>query len=115
MMHRVVALLAVMVIGTVAPARAWCEASCIAPKHDGSAHCPSHEPAGGATSISATGVDECPALETARPIAQARLDAGAVVIPLQGPAPKQSALDSPRIVRPHGATTVFERATPLRI
>ena len=114
-MRRIIFLLFVIAIGAAAPARAWCEASCLAPKHDGAAHCPSHGPAGDATSISSTSTSECPALEMARPIAQARVDAGAVVVAFQTPALKTSAIDSPRIVRPHTATTVFERSTPLRI
>ena len=114
-MHRVIVLLAAMVIGATAPARAWCEASCLAPAHDSPAHCPSHEPAGDATSISATGIEECPALETARPIAQARVEASTAVVAFQAPALKRSAIDSPTTIRPHSATTLFERATPLRI
>jgi hypothetical protein len=114
-MHRIIVLLSVIVIGAAAPARAWCEASCLAPQHDSPAHCPSHEPAGDATAISATGSDECAALDSARPAASARLEASAIVAAFHSPTPKTSALHVPAPIRPHSATTVFERCTPLRI
>ena len=114
-MHRIITLLSVIVIGAAAPARAWCEASCLAPKHDSPSHCPSHDPADSTTSMSGASLDECPVLETARTTAPARLDASAVVTAFQAPALKRSAIDSPTLVRPHSATTVFERDTPLRI
>jgi hypothetical protein len=113
-MRRIILVLAVLVIGAAAPARAWCEASCLAPKDDTPSHCPSHQPAGAATSISGTIVDECPVLDSARPTVPARLDA-AVAVAVHPPALKTSAIPSPAVVRPDNASTVFERSTPLRI
>ena len=114
-MHRIIVLLSVIVVGAAAPARAWCEASCLAPKHDIPSHCPSHQPAGSTTSISGSTLDECPALDSARPAAPARLDASAAVIVVHAPLLRTSAIHSPTIVRPQHASTVFERCTPLRI
>jgi hypothetical protein len=114
-MRRIIVLLSVILVGVAAPARAWCEASCLAPKPDSPSHCPSHQPADAATSISGTLVDACPVLDSARPTEPARLEASAVVVAVHPPAPKTSAIHSPALVRPHHAATVFERCTPLRI
>jgi hypothetical protein len=114
-MQRIILVLSMIVIGAAAPARAWCEASCLAPKHDSPSHCPSHDPGGGTTAISASGIDECPALNSARPVAPARLDASAAVVAVDAPELRTSAIHSPALTRPHSPTTVFERSTPLRI
>lgn len=114
-MRRIVLVLSVIALAAAAPARAWCEASCLAPEHDRPSHCPSHDPAETTASISASGIEECPVLESARQSAPARLEASTVVTELAAPAPKTSAIHSPTVVRPHSATTVFERSTPLRI
>src|SRR5918993_1422791 len=73
MVRRIVVLLSVIALGAAAPARAWCEASCLAPQQD-SPHCPSHEPTGDAATISASGTADCPVLESARPAVPARDD-----------------------------------------
>jgi hypothetical protein len=114
-MPRLIVLLAAIVIGAAAPARAWCEASCLAPKPDVRSHCPSHQPASDATTISAIAIDECPALDSARPATPARLDAAAVVIAVHTPTKTTAAIHLPTSALPHHASTVFERATPLRI
>lgn len=115
MFGRVIILLATVLFGAAAPARAWCEASCLAPEHGTAAHCPSHEPAGSTTAISASSIDDCPALESARQAAPGRVDAHIGVIASPSPAPKTSAIHAPALSRAHSATTVFERSTPLRI
>ena len=112
-MQRLIALLAVAVLGAAAPARAWCEATCLAPTET-QPHCPTHEPSGDSATISASSIDDCPILESARPTLQARLDlqavsTGTVCAGLDTAASRASS------VRPHSATTVFERCTPLRI
>jgi hypothetical protein len=114
-MHRVMVVLSVIVLGAAAPARAWCEASCLAPRHDTPAHCPSHGTSGDATSIAGSLTDECPVLESARPTAPARLDAGGIAVTVFAPAVQPSAIHAPATVRPHRGATVFERSTPLRI
>jgi hypothetical protein len=113
-MHRIIVLLAAIVVGAAAPARAWCEASCLAPPHNSPAHCPSHDAAGDTTAISGSITDECPVLDSARPAAPARLDASVVVVAVYTPAVRTSAIHV-STVRPHRSTTVFERCTPLRI
>lgn len=115
MMRRIILVLSIVVIGAAAPARAWCEASCVAPRTDDASHCPSHDPAGGTTAISTAGLDECPALEAAKPTTLARLDASVLTVAFDTFASRTSAIASPMRVRPHRATTVFERSTPLRI
>ena len=114
-MSRLAVVLAIVVIGAAAPARAWCEATCIAPVAQGEAHCPSHDPADGTTKIGAVGLDECPVLEAARPSAPARLDVGAPLVAGYVPATLIRTRVTPSFARPHGACTVFERSTPLRI
>lgn len=75
-MKRLSILIVALVIGAAAPARAWCEATCLVPAaHSDSAkpHCPSHEPTPAGPSLSAAGIAECPAIESARPV-QAKLN-----------------------------------------
>src|SRR5918993_442722 len=114
MVRRIVVLLSVIALGAAAPARAWCEASCLAPQQD-SPHCPSHEPTGDAATISASGTADCPVLESARPAVPARAGTSAIVVASHSPSLKTSAIHLPTPIRPHSATTVFERCTPLRI
>jgi hypothetical protein len=64
-------LIVALVIGAAAPARAWCEATCLGPAtHSASAkpHCPSHESTPNGSSLSATDFADCPTLESARPV-----------------------------------------------
>jgi len=113
-MHRLIALLSVAVIGAAAPARAWCEAACLAPT-ESKPHCPAHESPSDTATISANSIDDCPILESARPTLQARLDIHAVAAGACAPVPDTRTHVTPSPVRPHRAATVFERCTPLRI
>ena len=114
-MHPVMVVVLAVMVGAAAPARAWCEASCLAPAPQGESHCPSHDPADNQTTISAAGLDECPALESARPTATARLDVNPPIVGSYVPATLVRACVTPSFARPHGARTVFERSAPLRI
>jgi len=109
-------LLAVL-IAAAAPARAWCEASCLAPPHTDTstkAHCPTHDAAPTGTSMSATTIDDCPVVESARPI-PARLDvqvfSRVALSHLAPSAPKHLRTPAP----PHLTATVGKRLIPLRI
>jgi len=65
-----IALLALL-IAAAAPARVWCEASCLVPPHHGDSskpHCPGHDQSTGASIASADAAD-CPTIEAARPVA----------------------------------------------
>jgi hypothetical protein len=111
---RCVVLACALMLGAAAPARAWCEAMCLAPSAAGS-HCPSHDPVDGTTNISAGGGDDCPVIESARPPIPVRLDvhtAGGAGFRPEISAPTNVARS---FVRPQSATTVFQRGTPLRI
>jgi len=114
MLQRLLIVVAIAVVAAAAPARAWCEATCLAPT-ESRQHCPSHEPAGDTTTISASSIDDCPILESARPPISARVDAQAVAAGTCAPALNPPSQPAPSFVRPHSATTVFERCTPLRI
>lgn len=106
--------LAVM-IGAAAPARAWCEAACLAPTADARSHCPTREPVDGTATISASIIDECPVLDSARPNAPARLDLQAALDRGYAPWLIDRTRFAPSIDYSHNAATVFERCTPLRI
>src|SRR6188474_774425 len=62
-------LFVALLVGAAAPARAWCEATCLATAHQESAkpHCPSHEPSSNSPTMAAAKGADCPALESARP------------------------------------------------
>jgi hypothetical protein len=115
MLQRLLIGLAVTAVAAAAPARAWCEATCLAPATASTSHCPTAEPAGDTATISTTSIDDCPILESAPPTIQARLDLHAVVTGTCAPALNAPSQLTPSFVRPHSATTVFERCTPLRI
>jgi hypothetical protein len=105
----------VLMLGAAAPARAWCEATCGAPVTESTSHCPTHDPADGTTALSASLIDDCPAPESARPTAPARLDVQATLTGIDLPAPIARTHLHPSFDKPAYATTVFERCTPLRI
>jgi hypothetical protein len=115
---RLAIVLIAILIGAAAPARAWCEASCLAPVQDSTtstkAHCPTNNSASTGTSMAATTIDECPVVESARPI-QARLDAPMLaIVSFAFVAP--SAPQHPRTRAPqHLPTSVGKRLTALRI
>jgi hypothetical protein len=113
--RRIIIVLLAIAAGAAAPARAWCEASCLVPRHDAPSHCPSHELPADTSGISATSGEECPALNSARSTTTARLDAGTVFISVHSPALRISAIPGPSPLHRHNATTVFERSIPLRI
>jgi hypothetical protein len=108
-------VIAVIVIGTAAPARAWCEATCLAPASTSESHCPTHDPADGTTAVAASSIDDCPVLASARLTAPARLDVQASAISASVPQPPARARVARPASLPRSATTVFERCTPLRI
>ncbi|HEX7283684.1 MAG TPA: hypothetical protein VF239_16620 [Vicinamibacterales bacterium] len=114
-MKRWIVIVCAVVLGAAAPARAWCEATCLAPTAQGESHCPSHDPADSTTTVSSAGPGECPVLESARPAASARLDVSAPLVESYVPSEVQRAFAPLSSHRPHRATTVFERCTPLRI
>jgi hypothetical protein len=114
MVRRLLIIMAIAVVGAAAPARAWCEAACLAPTPDSTQHCPTPDQPGDAATISTSSIDDCPILETARPALQARLDLGAVVSGTYAPTLNTTSV-TPSLVRPHSAGSVFERCTPLRI
>ena len=63
-------LVIALLVGAAAPARAWCEAACLAGAHPQSAkpHCPSHEQVPNGPSLSANDIAACPSIESARPV-----------------------------------------------
>jgi hypothetical protein len=113
--RQLIVVIAAAVMAAVAPARAWCEASCLSPSAGTQAHCLSHEPADAAARLSGSTIDDCPALESARPTTAARLDAKAVAVVTPAPDLKARARLVLTPERPRNASTVFERSTPLRI
>ena len=115
MLRRLVIVLAIAVVAAAAPVRAWCEAACLAPTAESTPHCPTHEPARDTATFSASSLDDCPILEAARPPLQGRLDLQAVVSGTHAPALNAPTLVTPSFVRPHSASSVFERCTPLRL
>ena len=113
--RRYVLILSVAVIAAAAPLRAWCEATCLAPTESNSSHCPTHEPAGDATTLSANDSAECPSLESARTSIPARLDAQTTAVAVAAaPLPTRTVFLATSLASP-ARTTVFERCTPLRI
>ncbi len=115
MLRRLVIMSAIAVVAAAAPARAWCEAACLAPTAESTPHCPTHEPAGDTATFSASSLDDCPILEAARPPLQARLDFQAMAIGTHAPPRDTGTRVTPSSVRPHCASSIFERCTPLRI
>jgi len=105
-------LVIALLIGAAAPARAWCEATCLEPAaHSESArpHCPSHESPLG-PSLSAAGIADCPSIESARP-ALAKLEFAAAIADIapHALAPLRLRTPAPR----HSRTTA--RSHPLNI
>ena len=91
---RLAILFVAVLLGAAAPARAWCEATCLAPVAvDGDAappHCPAHEPPSDTSSIAAADSPECPVVESARP----------VVAKLNLKAPSPTVVSHPAQIRP---------------
>jgi len=110
-------LIVALIIGAAAPARAWCEATCLEPvTHSESTrpHCPSHESPSGGTSLSAAGITDCPSIESARPV-PAKLDfaVAAIDIAPHARAPRQLRTHAPRHVRTTARLHLAD--TPLRL
>jgi hypothetical protein len=113
--RRLSILVIAILVGAAAPARAWCEATCIAPV-DATSHCPSHEqPSNDAPALTAAINAECPAIETARPVA-AKLTIGIQATPSpKHPARMASARVRALPIRHVRALPVFDADVPLRI
>jgi len=105
-----------LVIGAAAPARALCEAACLA-THLASAtpHCPLHDSSSDGPSIAAADISGCPAIEAARPTTTARIDLKAAPIAIDPPRLTPKRLGARLVTVVLHSTTVFERHTPLRI
>jgi hypothetical protein len=113
--RRLLILAVVVLLGAAAPLRAWCEANCAVASTESTSHCPSHESTGDGLAVSASSNDDCPVLESARPTLSARLDAQSLSTAAFAPPLIARSQIAPSFIRPHRATTVFERSTPLRI
>jgi hypothetical protein len=105
--QRLAIVLVALLVGGTAPARAWCEATCLAPAESStSSHCPSHDSSSTGTSISAAAIDDCPLVTSARPAPQ-RLelqacDAATVIVgaPFSPSHSRTFALRHPRTLAP---------------
>lgn len=107
--------MAIAVVAAAAPARAWCEAACLASAATSTQHCQTDEPAGDTATISGSSIDDCPILEAARPPLHARPDFQAMAVVTYPPVLDTGTHVTTSVVRPHSASSVFERGTPLRI
>jgi hypothetical protein len=112
-----VSLFVALLVGAAAPARAWCEATCLVAAHHESAkpHCPSHDSSSDAPSIAAADIAACPVVESARPV-PTKLDVNHSILTaashLRAPAPSHLRSFAPSHIR---TPRFFERAVPLRI
>jgi hypothetical protein len=112
---RLAVVLVALFLGAAAPVRAWCEASCLAPLANGTkSHCPTTTPAPAGSAMSASVMDECPVVASARPTA-AREDLKALKVTAQLPQIAFSTSISIVASVPHRSISVFQRHTPLRI
>jgi hypothetical protein len=113
---RVAIVVLALLLGAAAPARAWCEATCLAPVEASSkAHCPSHDSASTGVAMSATTIDDCPAVDAARPTTIARPELKASLATIESPHPTASFIPISIVTIAPRETTVFERHIPLRI
>jgi hypothetical protein len=109
-------LFVALLVGAAAPARAWCEATCLIATHHESAkpHCPSHDSSSD-PSIAAADIADCPVIESARPI-PSKLDLNHAILTaashLRTRPPSHLRTFAPSHIR---APRFFERAVPLRI
>ena len=113
--HRLAIVLLAVVIGGAAPARAWCEATCLAPAEASSkAHCPTQDTPSNDLSLSGMAIDDCPVIESARP-SQARFDVQ-LFVPVTFAQLARSAPQHPGTRAPlHLPASALARLTPLRI
>ena len=77
MVSRVVIAIVACVVALAAPARVWCEASCLAPV-ESHGHCPAHQSSTSPVLDAADG--SCPVLDTARPTSPARVEVASLAI-----------------------------------
>jgi len=110
-------LVIALLVGAAAPARAWCEATCLGPAtHSESAkpHCPSHESTPNGSSLSAADLADCPAIESARPVLAKLSFAAAVTdIARHARAPKHPSTIAP--VHPCTSAPLHLVDAPLRL
>jgi hypothetical protein len=113
---RLAIVLLALLTGAAAPARAWCEATCLAPAEASSkAHCPSHESTSTGVAMSATAIEDCPVVDAARPTTIARPELKAAIVTIESPQVGPTFAQLAIVGIPSHVTTVFERHTPLRI
>jgi hypothetical protein len=111
---RFAVILFALLIAAAAPARTWCEATCLAPAST-ETHCPSHEPAQSGKAIGTASIDNCPVLDSARPTTIARVELKATIVTTDLPQFTPSRASSARIAVTPPVTTVFQRHIPLRV
>lgn len=115
--HRLTIVLLAVLAGAAAPARAWCEASCVVRAHADTStrsHCPAHESTTG-NAISASTTADCPVIESARPTTIARIELKAMVATIQALDFTAAFAVMPMVAAAPQASAVFKRHTPLRI
>jgi hypothetical protein len=115
--QRLSILIVALLIGAAAPARAWCEATCLVPAgqtESAKPHCPSHESTPSGPSLSAAGTADCPSIESARPVL-AKLNFAAVVtnVAPHARAPKHPGTSAP--LHPCTPAPLHLIDTPLRL
>jgi hypothetical protein len=119
---RVAILFVALMLGAAAPARAWCEATCLSPTNtrgdSAKPHCPVHEPSSDAPSMAAANSPDCPVVESARPvIAKIELKVPAHAIASHPARVRTSALSNARTRAPLHVRTLASSSlfAPLRI
>lgn len=112
--QRLAIILMALLVGAAAPARAWCQATCVVPASS-ETHCPTHEPVSEGTVIGGASIDSCPVVESARPTTIARVDLKAAIGTVASPQFISSLAPIARIIVAEPVATVFQRHTPLRL
>lgn len=115
-MKRLAVVLFAILIAAAAPARAWCEASCLstarATTTSAKPHCPAHESPSDGAKISATDTSDCPTIEAARPV-----PATLLMLPVKLPSVAPRTLAPAFRTLTHSSTQAprHPRSVPLRI
>jgi hypothetical protein len=114
--QRLSILIVALLIGAAAPARAWCEATCLAPSPSESAtpHCPSHEQPTDGPSLSAAADADCPAIDSARRI-QVKVDFSLAPVPVSANALAPPHTGTIALRHPGTQAPRHPRSLPLRI
>jgi len=116
-LKRLPVLIFALLIGAAAPARTWCEATCLTPAaHSESAkpHCPSHDRTPVGPSLTAANLVDCPTIESARPVpAKLNLVAAVTDIAPHARAPKHPGTSAP--LHPSTPAPLHPIAVPLRV